>query len=972
MNIKYIGVLIFIFVTSSLSIPAIAHTNQGLFQFQLPEDESEKSSSVQLIKYDPAIYELAYTTYLQTNSIKNAYALATAAVKQQPDSKIWRERLAQVAIWNNNSYTALKQYMYLVNHFNDKAAFVIGKKLAQTLHDDQDFITFLMIDIHRGNNTEQNWQDYVDTMLRLGDIQQMLVVLNKYRSKVSSSLYLLTQAKIEHLNSKPRAELKILNHYASTIKMTPEVAEQIAVIYLDQGKFQQAYDAMQLAEKNATSVDFQFWKALSTVAFLASKKDAEIYANRQLLKQKKPEIQTYTRLVEMTFDNEPELSYHYATAGKKVYPKSYPLNENRFALITRINHAQDFPKLYASTPSNIKAKLVYDNPFWNAKANYWLLLKNNLMVIQTYLKGISYLPQDDYLKADFISMLIELGDRAHLKIALSLWQDSLLNKPNLWAIYAQGYANIYNSTLSKLILTLFYDQFLNYQNNPYWLITFKDILENSFLPKQSAEVSRYAWPIFLNTLRRQTTAPDQIQLIDYVKLSMLQAAGDPTAVALTILEKYVNNDVALLMMTWALSHHNFSLAQALFGFYHARGIKLPPWVKLSIALHRNDRGAMRKILASKKTIVSSRDRIRAAQEIDAIPLAQSIAFEELKHNRKDRDLYDNFYTPLMLLTADSFTASQVYYQYGSVAGPREDVSFTHYFMPSISLTPYNSTWITTRVIGPVNNSSSNTGPNRNFALASVPPRDERAGMKIKTIQRKGYLEFDLAYRNNLSQFMTAKATRTYKVFNNLNTTLSLGYQQPADDTVTLLVGAAQNNIVFEFNQSVLAGDSLLGKFQQKFFNTQTGQRLASGSQFTLNFEHKFNRTYPDWTIIPYGVICGYYNKTSQLLTGPVLKLVPVGIKPNVNFFIPANFREVGITGSFGQSIIEDYTHTWRPFASVTISQNSVVGLGELVNFGLAGTVFGRDHLLLYYEWGSNTGQGIQTVNLLKLSYRIYL
>ena len=210
------------------------------------------------------------------------------------------------------------------------------------------------------------------------------------------------------------------------------------------------------------------------------------------------------------------------------------------------------------------------------------------------------------------------------------------------------------------------------------------------------------------------------------------------------------------------------------------------------------------------------------------------------------------------------------------------------------------------------------------------------------------------------------------MFHDLDTITTLGLNQPADDTVSLLVGATENNIRFDFSHNMTVLDNINGTFLQKYFYTQNGQFLSQGSQGTLRLDHKLLKTAPDFTITPYGTIATYYDQTQAPITGTVTRIIPKGVPPTVGFFIPYNFTEYGITGSFGQSYIDDYTHRWQPFALFTLSKNSVVGVGELVNIGLAGAVFGRDHLLLYYEWGSNQGQGIQNVVLGKIAYRIYI
>lgn len=944
----------------------------SFFRFDLPLEESEKTTKVQMVKYDQKLYELAYTTFLQNKNIKNAYTLAVSAVAQQPESRIWRERLAQVAIWHQQPSTALEQYLFLVNRFHDENALQQGKKLAASLNDNEIFAQFLLIDIQNGNNSESNWKLYVDTMLRLGDMQKAIEVLNANKDRMSKEFYLSSTAKIYSMSDDKSLQLKTLDKYVSEIGISPSVAQQLAVIYLNQRDINRAFKVMHDVRDQAKSNDYEFWKDYANVASLVNNTQEELYAYQQLLKLKKTNSDAYIRLIELTSKNKPGLAYDYAIAAKKKYPKNLAITADAFELIVNTKQSLDFPRLLASTPKSVKKQLKYSSSYWNARASYWEQVGNSQEVIHSYLTAMKYIPEDDYLKSDLLSYLMESNDTNRLKKALLMWQADLADRPNMWSAYAQAYARLNQPDMSKLILQRFYNQFSDYKDNPNWLILFKDTLENALFPKDAAELTHYTWPIFLNMLKQQTAAPTYEQLIDYVKLSLQEAGGDPTARALGMLQSHVNNDVELLMLTWALSHNNAGLAKAVYRFYTARGIEAPAWVKLNIALLRNDRRMMRKIITDKKTVVSYRDHILAAQQIDAIPLAQTLAFKSLKNNRHDQDLYDNYFTPVMLKTANNLSLSQEFFQYGSAEGPRTDASLTYFLMPSISLTPYNTVWFAHNISGNAVPQGNDLNPAINQELAFVPARDERAGIKITNVQHRGDLSFDLGYRDNLNQFLTARLIKNYKVFSDLDIIAGLGYHQQADDTLGLYVGGRKNSAELEFNYRLFAKDTISGNYHQSSYFTQDGQYLANGGQATLRYEHKFWKTYPDWTISPYGVVTQYYDKTSAMLTGSVLKLVPSEITPDVNFLIPLNNNEYGLTLSFGQTYIEEYTHSWRPFAAFTLSQNSIVGPGKLLNFGVAGSLIGRDHLLLYYEWGSNQGQGLQTSRLIKISYRIYV
>jgi hypothetical protein len=977
MNEKKYAIIFFLLLAiqaeiwSSSIIKKAPLNAEGLFAFVLPES-GETTSNVSLIKYDASLYELAYVIYLQNKNIKDAYTVAAAAVAQNPQSKLWRNRLAQVAIWEQEPAVALQQYEYLAQKLKDHSAEIKGLILAKNMHDDEVFAKLLLLNIERGNSSDKNWEDYVNSMLRLGEIKRLTHVLNENQNKISAKLYLESFLKLYLIIDNPKKQLQILKRLSAKTGNMPIIAEQLSKIYLNQGTVDLAFKTMNQTRKKAKDTDYEFWDAYAKVSYLANKRDDELYAYQQLVKQKKPDVSIYTKLVTLSHITNPQLAHQYAIEGRIRYPNDYPLTLDALSLLNNKNLSLDFPRLLASIPKSVLSQLKYDSIFWDVQANYWKIVGNDDQVIQSYLSGINYSSSDDYLKSNLIYFLIGKNNTALLRQVLPWWQRQIPSTPKLWGAYAQGYAQLNNPTMSGLILSLFYEQFPSYKNSPLWLISFKDILENSNFPIAAAEVTHYAWPVYLNYLREQSTPPNYKQIINYAKLSMQEASGDPTAVALNMLQDHVNEDVELLILTWALKHNNFSLARATYWHYLVLGIEPPLWASLSIALERHDRKLERKIITDKKNLVSYRDHIRASIDIDAIPHGQTMAFKELAKHRHDHDFYDNFFVPIMFKTTNNFSISQEYYQYGNVEGPRTNLSYTYFLMPSIRLTPYNSTWFSRNIPGGTPTLANNSSSNSNQALATVPPHDERAGVIIHKQQQRGTLDLNVGYRDNLASFLTSQLTRTYPFYNDLNASVSLGYHQQADDTAGLLVGGMKNDLSLGLSYNLFAKDTLFGSYTQNAYYTQDGQYVSNGEQAVIRYEHKFWKSYPDWTIAPYSVVTQYYNKTKSLLTGSILQLVPTGVVPNVNFLIPANFIEYGLTFSFGQTYIEDYTHRWRPMGSLTLSKNSSVGPGKLFNLGIAGTVFGRDHLLFYYEWGSNQGQGLQTSRLIKASYRLYM
>ena len=95
------------------------------------------------------------------------------------------------------------------------------------------------------------------------------------------------------------------------------------------------------------------------------------------------------------------------------------------------------------------------------------------------------------------------------------------------------------------------------------------------------------------------------------------------------------------------------------------------------------------------------------------------------------------------------------------------------------------------------------------------------------------------------------------------------------------------------------------------------------------------------------------------------------IATGTNFYLPKDFTRYGASFGFGQGYRENYTHAWRPFAEVAIFNNTRFGYGGAVNGGIAGSVFRRDHLALYYTRSIGLDAADQSDYIFGLTYRIY-
>lgn len=945
----------FVFVCISFySAFSSADTDHHLFVSQLTAEKG--GENFQIIPYDSQSYELAYQIFLQNQNVQDAFAIAYAAAKQQPMDLTWQHRLITVAIWNSQPVIALDQYVYLADRFHDQQALTTGAHLARKIHEDVSLSQFLALDIKRGAHNLRLWNEYIKVLIRIGELQIAINQLINHQYRLPQGFYLPKLIRLYGYIEELTHQQSALYRYRTVVGITPYVAVTQTALDMTTGNVAHAYQQLHAAKGRSRNNDRLFWNTYAQMSWLNNQNASSIEAYKKLLRQPKPKAEVYERLVSLYIQTRPDIAYYYARLGVAAYPGNLLLTQSTLTLMTLLGRFNEMAAFNAIIPLKVQAQLYKDSNYWLLRGTYLQQRASLAAVLYHYQQVIAHFPESDALQADYLSFLLQNNQLFLLSPWLAYPPADMRLAAELWPAYAAGYAHTANRTMTVAIVSLYSSEFPRYQNNPYWLINYKDFLEQTFMFNRAVMVSHYAWPLYLHLLNTQNQPPDYEQLIDYAKLAVDEAPGDVSARVLALFTNNLTPESAELIFSWALSQKNYPLAALVYTYYLQRGWLPPPALSLTLALYYHNNYLLRSLLLNNTPVLPAEDRIQAAQDIGAISLSQNLAYQGLAEQPQNSDLYDHYFTPIMLKYTDNINFRQQYYQFGTEEGPRTLLDVTYRLTPGTALVPYASTWFLTDI-------SKND-------LASVPPRDDRAGLQVKSAQPHGDLLLDLGYRNNLAAFATAKITKNYAITHNLNALFTAGYNQQADDTSALLIGGNKQDLLAQFSYDLTARDSFQGEYEQNFFYTQDGEFLANGQQQTLRFKHQFQQAYPDWSLGVYGTAAQYYNLANSI-SGSALTLIPTGTAANANFFIPPSFIEYGATAEFGQNFREDYTHTWKPFAAVTVMNNNTVGFGQLYDVGIAGTLFGKDHLAFYYEEGVNQGAGVSKSQLFEVMYQFY-
>jgi hypothetical protein len=692
----------------------------------------------------------------------------------------------------------------------------------------------------------------------------------------------------------------------------------------------------------ALASDNNYWNTYGSIALIAGHLPEAIIALNKVLdngKLDKPATLELVSMEEITGNN--SIAYQHAMTGYRKYqdplfiPTILNLGENLLKWQTLRNFVGSLSlneiRILKSKPDtamqlvNIDAKIGAINiafQSWIAILHRW---PNNSLVKQTY-----------------TWFIIDNKAQRQLKFILKSWCKDFLTKPGLWEVYVAGLVEIgdYPRALTVMmqhlpVISKSYDK----------LITLGNLLEQQNRPYASHYVFQKAFSLLWKEIKKQ---PQKISLLQQLKLVELMAKFSPTVVtehAISYLSKHwfkkieVDNQV----LSWALEKNQYTLASYIIKVHALHAVESPSDALLTWALLYNDHPALATLLQNSVAVLPHRDRVTAAMRIENMTLAEQLAYQGLKEHPNDSQMYDLF-KEVMLPRANKGSLGSFYKNIGNVSGQLEQAHARIFLTPSTSISPYTNLW---------NPKTTNTQ-----VLAWVPDTDVTGGIQVRKYIHNGWVQGRMGTRKSLEAFLVAAFGMKQSLTSKLESELFLNYHARATETAPLELGGMKNATKVRINYTLDSYDTFNADAQLAQYLGQDGSYLGTGQEIQLHWQKKIALGLPDWNINLHGAWANYQYQ-NKIVSKPLQRFVPVGEAPVASFFMPKGYTQVALTFGANQVIKNEYTQRWRPFFEGGFSYSIPFGLGEVAEAGVGGSVFGRDHLVLFTEYSLNQQQGSQ-------------
>lgn len=967
-------------------------------------------------------YDLAFQVFMGSGNLNDAMRVAEAAVRQRPDLKIWTERAAQVAEWNRQPMAALNYWLAYAQSTGDDAAWHHVLRLAPALNEDHAYLAGLRYQASRNPGDMKLLDQIIAAYERLGEPVEGLTYLNSIARGPHRQVVLERYANLAERAGKDDQAYDTYVRLQKEFGPNAQYALKLANILYVRGQFAQALAAMQAADKVATPSDDLYWRTFAQLARLNQRDDLSREAYRQLLIGGKAEPDDLTTMIDF-YDASPIDAGRLAELAFRKDGTMVHLQQAIY-YYTRARAFRRIDGLLASlTPEQRKAA-EQSAGVLGARAEYFRQSGQWDAAMRDLRRAVSLPDAGSDVKAAFLWGLLDSGQNAELKRALALWRGEAENDSAYWGAYAAAGLQLFDANLALRFLGR---QGKSMQADPLWLLAYADAREMAGQADAAWALRREAWwllwraedttgngkanppagrrvgtrvtvgdgdaapleedaraelrarrvslaqtfgsgdlsqRLLIELLRDDRRATRQAREggsaavqkselgdIDTLPPEPPQTPADKRKQA-RVSDQLVSAVAKEAALGWALSQEANDLARAWLLQQYTRRMTRPAYAEISIALAERDLQTLNRLLDDTPDRIPLYNRIDANVMTDRLGEAQRLSFEGLTTAPDDAQLHERVQETL-LTNAQALEpretwfkqAPLTYFETSAAAGIR----LTDHYSMLVRATQRNQ------------RSTDDT------QLTGVPAQDRQVDWISQYQTQNTQWKGTVGWRQGLGSLYAFRLDGLLGQVGPVGTELSIGRNQPANETPQLRVGGVKDLFSIGNNWRLTQSEYVRARVEGDRFYGQDRSFLGSGMVFDGEIGHRFRVEYPDYTIRVVGTVARY--NASGTVSPLMARLLPSGAAPDVDQIMPRSFNQFGMLFGFGTDYLDRYTRAWRPFMDAGMLHDNREGWGVQAQLGVAGSVFGNDHLALYIEHQSITRAGTSPLTEIGLRYR---
>ena len=925
--------------------------------------QSAPTPKAPALPFDDKAFSLGYEVFLENGKPEDAWAVANAAVQQQPSSLVWRERLARVSEWTERPVQALEQWLVIARQTQRDDAWKAVLRLAPGLFHDAALIEALHYQLRRKPGDEELIEDLVEAYERLGEPEPALRYLQQ-NARSPASLERL--AWLAERAGQPDTALNAWRSlFSDPAQITPARAVPAAVLALMQGHPDEGLQWMEAAQHHlpAEGDASEFWRLTGQIAESRERRELAITAYRQLAANPDAPLEDLDALIRQLLPDHPLEAAQVALRAWERHDQPRHLIQ-ALTLYSGRGEWAPFDRVLSLLDPAPDAPRRSLRKLWRMPEYLRLMGSHHqnagrLAVAREHLQaGLAASPDSTDMQTALLWLLIDSNDAVALRELLARHEVAWSRQAAVHNALASSYQALSQPQVAlERYLT---PQLQARQDDFLWMMNYADALD------QNQQFDR-AWHLRRHLLRQQwrqlaqqvpnaqgrpelvraqwltQQGLDATQRVARARLQITQNPGDPAYAVLRELMRLdlddqgqLSNAAAETAIGWLQDQQEYSAERRFLWHQYARSRSLrthrPLWADITVALAEDDRMAAGELLEAFDERLPRYDRVNAARAVDDLRTAQSAAFDTQHAQHDDEPLHLQL-TESLLAFSDQVQANTRHIQLAGMDENQLGGSLHLALSPRLAMDiEWNS----------IRRQSTNT------RVVSLPPQERLWGARLlwktaSTATRLGWMR-----REGWQQTDAWLLSHEQRLDSRVTLMAELGWHQPSEESLALRLAGMKNHAHLSLRYQFSRLDSVLWDYRAEDYYLQTGHWLGSGRHTELRYTHTYRQDLPHLEFSAFGSYHGY--RINQDAMGwPSLDFLPPGALEGPRTFVARSFAFYGLEASSNTRLEQDYTRALQPFASVSRTWHSRLGPGYGVRLGLAGSLLGADHFSI--AWG---------------------
>ena len=962
------------------------------------------------LPFDDESYLLAFNIFLGAANLNDAYRVAESAVAQAPSSAEWRKRFAQVAEWRGVAQVGLAQWLAHARMSGDEASWDAVLRLSKGLYNDDALLAVLTHKLDRDPGRIELLEEIIGVHERLGNPDAAIAfVQSRARGPLRRSL-LERLARLAERAGRDQLAFDTLLVLQKEFGPSLDYATRIASRHYLTGDLRAALAALEEVEARAPAAATAFWQMFAELARLLQMDEKAVAGYRRLLTSEKYSEGDLINLIALLDAMRPQQAARVAEFAFARFPRA-DLALQVIYQHTRGADQADIARFLAALPVGLRVELESDARFLAARAAHLQARGAARAALADWVAANALVPADADFKAAIVWNLIAVRDAPGLARALNVFGPAAEREPRLWGPFAAAHMTINRQAEALRWFRKQADQKSDY----LWLMAFAECLDANAQPEVAWRIRRKVWTELrrpevlagvpeeqlvamrdrlaalaqtfgagdrargliegllradLKVLRRPalpsvlpTTGAELAALLEQV-LPQNVAATAPRALPAGWFARsdaepdarfpYADNDATVkeLALGWALNNDAQELARAWLLTRYADNLARPLWGQLAVALAGADHDTLARLLDDIPDWLPMYDRVEAALRVGRPALAQTLAFEQLDHLQHDEELHLRF-TNMATLDPARVAAALTSVRQAplSIVQTRAEAS--------ADLSPRLKLGLTLTV-----NRQSSLDQS---ALINVPQTDASVAAFVRYRDERGTLTLTAAQRSAVREIYALRLDYELAIAPRLRLAGSAGVGQTAVELAILRVGGVKSTFDNTLTWAISSREYLRAGLAWNRYFSQSGADLGRGTLYNLEAGHRVRIEYPDFNLRAFLTRANFSaNLTDDaLLAG----LRPAALNTGSDTYLSSSYTQWGLAAGWGQSLQQRYTRALRPFFDVSLFHNSLTGSGRGVRMGLAGSLAGSDHAVVYFSQFTGTPGAPQGLREFGLTYQ---